>query len=632
MRSLLASRSGAVMVMSVFFAIFLVAILYHVIGVGGAALEQQILQDAADAAVFSAATANARGMNMLVLINLIMVLALAVLVALRLVQALLTVGTAIVTALCIIPWTSAAGCPLVTPLADATVQVTDLVDQVEDAVGELLEGLNSAADEINQIIPYLAEAEAIYVSAQDVYDPAQVGFVWPVFDELPTKDGTFDTLCHRAGEEVVNIAFCYFPDAAKEVLGDLVGGLATTFSEYFCGGDGGGDPPRTEEKINKSYPAENDDGCRPQGDSWEGGPSTGSGCDNDEGTTDGSSCDCDGNDQCLNCSPKGCHYCMQFIAEVENGLWTVRRDRWREKWESDGNDGNGAWKFDEWLEEDRRWLKTEDGDPCRGAQARNGCTGGSAYSPRMESAVPVGGRAPSLVPAVCIFEEQTDERWESARARGDHYREMERISYLYLHSCEIPTYEPIVAQGDPIEGSEDRVPRELDMETYPELSKMRSVVLGGGSSSKRMEGVNFAAQEKADGAFSERFSVAAAEYYSPNDDLWSLNWTTRFIRFRLSYDDSGEGESADFGSGVDGAVGGSGEGASGGGAGSSFGSEGGGFLDSCMEGFENECGAIQENLGSSGESFGDKLGGMGGLSDFGGDQGGGFDVENLIAH
>ena len=82
MRSLLSNKSGAVMVMSAFFAIFLAAILYHVIGVGGAALEQQILQDAADASVFSAATANARGMNMLVLINLIMVLALAILVAL----------------------------------------------------------------------------------------------------------------------------------------------------------------------------------------------------------------------------------------------------------------------------------------------------------------------------------------------------------------------------------------------------------------------------------------------------------------------------------------------------------------------------------------------------------------------
>ena len=49
------NQSGAIMVMATFVAIFMVAVVYHVAGVGGAVLEQQVMQDAADATTFSAA-------------------------------------------------------------------------------------------------------------------------------------------------------------------------------------------------------------------------------------------------------------------------------------------------------------------------------------------------------------------------------------------------------------------------------------------------------------------------------------------------------------------------------------------------------------------------------------------------
>ena len=80
---------GAVLVMALFVAIGLVGLVYHVSSLGQAVLEQQIMQDAADATAFSAATVNARGMNILALLNLIMVACLTVLIALRLVQALI---------------------------------------------------------------------------------------------------------------------------------------------------------------------------------------------------------------------------------------------------------------------------------------------------------------------------------------------------------------------------------------------------------------------------------------------------------------------------------------------------------------------------------------------------------------
>ena len=247
MKRIIENRSGAVMVMATFFAIFLVAVVYHLAGVGGACLEQQIMQDAADATVFSAATANARGMNLIALINLIMAVILAVLVALRLVQAILTVASAIFVVLCAIPWTSGVGCPLVTPLTDATVEIRNIAEDVEELVDNVLPILHDAADTINEIVPYLAEVEAINVSSK-YPSPVDVGFVWPVTDGLPTKEGDFKTLCEESGSMVVELCFFFLPEDGREAmekyLGPLMEGLVGTFQNYFCGGDDSHGPPR----------------------------------------------------------------------------------------------------------------------------------------------------------------------------------------------------------------------------------------------------------------------------------------------------------------------------------------------------------------------------------------------------
>ena len=114
---------GAVMVMATFFALFLVGLVYHVAGVGHAPLEQQIMQYAADSVAFSAATAKARGMIVIALLNLVMAAVLAVLVAIRVLVAVLAVATAAVGVLCIVSQGAACGavenshCPYLTPAA-----------------------------------------------------------------------------------------------------------------------------------------------------------------------------------------------------------------------------------------------------------------------------------------------------------------------------------------------------------------------------------------------------------------------------------------------------------------------------------------------------------------------------------
>ncbi|HUT76203.1 MAG TPA: hypothetical protein VM285_00860, partial [Polyangia bacterium] len=170
--------------MATFIALFLVGLVYHVAGVGQAALEQQIVQDGADAVAYSNAAAKARGMNLLALINLVMSAALAVLVALRVLQAILAVAIAAVGVACIV--TQGAACGAMVPLGQALDKVTSIADKVEPRIKDVLDGLEKASDEINDIVPLLAQAEAVYIAARGEHDPVVAGFAWPVTDPLPT--------------------------------------------------------------------------------------------------------------------------------------------------------------------------------------------------------------------------------------------------------------------------------------------------------------------------------------------------------------------------------------------------------------------------------------------------------------
>lgn len=643
------------MVMATFVAIFLVAVVYHVAGVGGATLEQQVMQDAADAVTFSSASVNSRGMNLLVIINRIMAAILAILVAVRLIEALLIIAQAALAVLCAIPWSAAAMCPLASALVTPTEEISNVADEVEDIVNEVLPIFHDLAELVNEIVPYLAEAEAVAVSQSGVYNrPAKVGFVWPVFDGLPTKEGSFETLCEKATDNVTDIAFGYMPPGVKDIIGELLGGLATTFSGFFCGDDdsesgsdgeedsGGGNqqgPQGANQRVSRTYPTEDHREC--SGDEQNSGVTDWSykvedqagNCKGDEGTTQ-ALCDCEGKAECESCARFGCARCYAFLhgaaiplesdsnweesdGRYENGLWTRRVDRWREYWDSgDGEGRSPGWRFREWVDEDLRSLIQVEGDPCDGATQQGSCSTGAPSSDRVPSELEEGDAPPPHPAAICSHTGTTDSYTDGA---GAEVRDMERVSWLYLHSCEVSKHLKSYARGNPVSNQEgDKNPRELDMDRYPDESKMRGVVTGEGKSERRSRGVGVAAKDAdTSGPFGNRVSVAAAEYYSPHEDLWHIDWTARLIRFRFSYDTEGEG-------GQGGAYGGGGFGGGGGGMGSGFGQE---MFSQCMPQLNDECEEVQGALG---------IGGEGGMGDLMGDgMGGGFGAdmaEDLILH
>ncbi len=91
-RRLVTDTRGAVMLTSIFAACFLIGGLWFIVGTTDAIVHRQRMQEAADAVAFSAAATQARGMNFLSAMNLILVALAAIYVIYRATQALCHAG------------------------------------------------------------------------------------------------------------------------------------------------------------------------------------------------------------------------------------------------------------------------------------------------------------------------------------------------------------------------------------------------------------------------------------------------------------------------------------------------------------------------------------------------------------
>jgi hypothetical protein len=151
---------GAVMVIGVFMSAFLVGCLWYIIGLGDAVVYRQYMQDGADATAYAAAVYQARGMNIIALMNLIMAAVLAVLVALKIAQVLITIAMAIA---CLLSWTGvgAVACGV---LKGADSAVKGLIATVTPIVHTVLKGLYIAESAVAVGMPFVAEFKAISVA------------------------------------------------------------------------------------------------------------------------------------------------------------------------------------------------------------------------------------------------------------------------------------------------------------------------------------------------------------------------------------------------------------------------------------------------------------------------------------
>lgn len=231
---------GAVLVMGIFMCTCLVGALWYLAAIGDSILYRERLQEASDAVVFSNAVLHARGMNLIVLINLIMACVLAIRVALKVTQIVLAIAAAVFFVIGIFaePFLAAAG-----GCVDGIEAVEDLINETREPINDTLKALSSLQTVIAKATPGAAEVGAV-ASVGEKYKP--VASQTLVLDEsivtgLPVTRGTESKLCEEAGSAVVGtlewLLHKIHLDAFDEATGwlrDAMKALAGAAPGFFC--------------------------------------------------------------------------------------------------------------------------------------------------------------------------------------------------------------------------------------------------------------------------------------------------------------------------------------------------------------------------------------------------------------
>jgi hypothetical protein len=218
--------------MGVFMAACVAGMLWYLAGIGDAIIYRQRMQEASDAAAFSAAALHARGMNLIVLLNLIMACVLGVRVTLRAIQAGLFVAGTIVA---FIPPISGAA----PPLFQAARAMESAIRAVRNPINNTLKALAKAQDGLRLVTPGAALAGSYQVGLRygPIVSQSAAGNPFTRYG-LPVEKGTTDRLCKEAGEAVTGILLWAMPGSIPAVVTDrakgLIGKAVEAGGVFFC--------------------------------------------------------------------------------------------------------------------------------------------------------------------------------------------------------------------------------------------------------------------------------------------------------------------------------------------------------------------------------------------------------------
>lgn len=233
-------RRGAVLIIAVFMAAFLVGCLWYLIGVGDAAIYRQKMQDGSDSVAYASAVYHARGMNIIAVMNLIMAAILAVLIALKIAEIITWAVAAIAAILC--PFTGVA-----CGVAEAAAQLGEklsfqIIPKVEKWADKLLRGISKGQVWVARLTPWIGSARGVMMSTN--YAPTVKGGLGLSISMtphdtrigLPVEEEPFEKLCKRAGTMVGDLVFGWLPGGWGKFASGVLGGVVSSFPTYFCGG------------------------------------------------------------------------------------------------------------------------------------------------------------------------------------------------------------------------------------------------------------------------------------------------------------------------------------------------------------------------------------------------------------
>ncbi|MBX3193153.1 MAG: hypothetical protein KF819_39580 [Labilithrix sp.] len=250
-RHLLADERGAIMVMGIFMCSCMVGALWYLAGLGDAILYRERLQEAADAVAFSDAALHARGMNLIVMINLVMAVILSVRVALRVGKLAMTIAAVVFSALGFFAPALWAAAP---PTAAAAKVLNGIDNATKPAIDAALHALVGAERGIASATPTLAHAGAVEVGKRYDIVPAAID---PSFESLPLEARRPSKLCDEAIEAMSELLDWLFgklglPSVVFSPLTEMIGGLAKASPGSLCGLESGGQDPSGDGEIERA--------------------------------------------------------------------------------------------------------------------------------------------------------------------------------------------------------------------------------------------------------------------------------------------------------------------------------------------------------------------------------------------
>jgi hypothetical protein len=244
-KNLKTDTRGAMVIMGIPMMMLMIGFLYFVIGLGEQIVMRERMQDAADAGALSAAIMHARGMNMIALVNQVMAAIVAILVMIRLFQALMIAVAAIAAALAF--WTAGASLSVVPPATQAANSAQSAFDYLKNITTPILRGLHVFELGLKYGMPIAAEARVIDTVAGHYSPPATIGFAIPGHYPLPVQDGRWRELCEKAGEYAGTLIMwpvdaVIGDNPVSDFIGSGIGAMAREFSAVFCDPNSSGGP------------------------------------------------------------------------------------------------------------------------------------------------------------------------------------------------------------------------------------------------------------------------------------------------------------------------------------------------------------------------------------------------------
>ncbi|MDX2051724.1 MAG: hypothetical protein SFV15_04980 [Polyangiaceae bacterium] len=540
---------GAMMVIGVFMATFLVGVLYYLIGTAEAVFFREGMQDAADAAALGAAIAHARGMNFIALVNLLMAALVTILLTLKLIETVVIILMGVLTALAATGVLAPGAAPAITALEPVRANVNALHAQAKAIIFPMLQGMSQVSNAVRVSTPAVAELLTI-ADVVNGRDPADFGFMLPMRMTLPVERDQFSVLCARAGSNLTQLALAPFSEGVftvvRRTIDSAMRKLAGSLSGYFCG-DPGSEPPSVELPVRRAFPlTELGNACVKEAES---GTSDGPAC--AKAKAESEQAEPDSRGECRNqCKPGELFDRYASLAreqcnpEQSSGIESWR---WQQVWVTEKlkwSEPDGAWLSDSLVTSDQR-VTSGEASPCR-ALGPDATWNAARHTPEDPTKVlPV---CTSELKEPSLFFPKTQIFTRRYQAVTDVFNCLRNVN---------ATYKMKAPERARTSGKENPWKVEDGVELGQEAFQIRTVALGGTGDLRAESGVRIAtwvdcsggknaSKEECQGAgifagaadLLGRMSVAQAEYYfegsvKREEWMWNMNWRARLKRFRL---------------------------------------------------------------------------------------------------